>query len=90
MLRLTQVLNGSRRPTIKAEGRLVGEWAGLLEAECARLAGEFQAVDLDLAGVNDVDARGLEGLRRLKQGPVNLVKCTPILLALLAEEEKPS
>jgi hypothetical protein len=73
---------------VKAEGRLVGEWAVLLEAECARLAGEFQAVDLDLAGVIDIDARGLEGLRRLKKGPVNLMGCTPILLALLAEEEK--
>lgn len=89
MLRLTQTPNGSRRPTLKAEGRLVGEWAELLETECSRLTGSAEALELDLAGVIDVDARGLEVLRRLQRGSVNLIGCTPILLALLAQESLP-
>lgn len=89
MLRLTQTRNGSNRPLLKAEGRLVGEWADLLETECATLVGAHTALDLDLGGVSDVDARGLDVLRRLQRGPVALIGCTPILLALLAQESLP-
>lgn len=89
VLRLTPTRNGSTRPLLKAEGRLVGEWADLLESECAALVGATGALDLDLGGLIDVDARGLEVLRRLQRGPVALVGCTPILLALLAQESLP-
>lgn len=89
MLRLTQIPNGSSLPLLRAEGRLMGEWVELLEAECGQLAGGTQPLDLDVGGVIDVDARGLEALRRLQRGPVNLIGCTPILSALLAQEKLP-
>lgn len=86
MLRLTLKPNGPRRAAIRAEGRLVGEWVGLLAAECDRLLGEGRAIDLDLRGVADIDAEGLAVLRRLRTGSVTLNGCTPILLSALAEE----
>ncbi len=89
MLRLTTIPSGTRGQTLKAEGRLMGEWADLLEAECRKLARETQPLELDMGGVIDVDTRGLEALRRLQQGPVTLTGCTPILLALLAQEKLP-
>jgi len=86
MLRLT--LNGTNasRPTIRAEGRLVREWTTLLEAECARLAQPGSRLELDLAGVSDVDVQGIEVLRRLRRSPVTLVGCSSILLGLLSED----
>jgi anti-anti-sigma regulatory factor len=87
MLRLTQKPIGTRGAAIHAQGRLVGEWVALLEAECDRALRDRDALELDLAGVTDVDAEGLMALRRLRKRAANLVGCTPILLAML--EERP-
>jgi ABC-type transporter Mla MlaB component len=86
MLRLTLDSNGSSGPAIRAEGRLVGEWATLLEAECARLLNQAPSIELNLAEVTDVDASGIAVLRRLRILPVVLVRCSPILLGLLTED----
>ena len=86
MLRLTLKPIGTRRAEIHAEGRLVGEWVALLAAECDRLLGAGQRIDLDLGAVADVDAGGLVVLRRLRRASVTLSGCTPILLSALAEE----
>lgn len=85
MLRLTLETSSSKRPGLRAEGRLIGDWAGLLEIECVRLLTEAAEIDLDLGGVTDVDARGLSALRGLRNKPVTLTGCTPIMLALLTE-----
>ena len=87
MLRLTLTGDGSTQPQMKAEGRLVGEWAGLLENECSRLLSQSQTLELDMGGITDVDAQGLEALRRLRKQSVTLTACTPLMLALMAEEE---
>jgi hypothetical protein len=87
MLRLTLTGDGTTQPQMKAEGRLVGDWAGLLETECSRLLSQSQRIELDMGGVTDVDARGLEALRRLRKQSVTLTACTPLMLALMAEEE---
>jgi len=89
VLRLSQIPSDSPDPTLKAEGRLMGEWANLLEAECAGLTAGGQSLNLDVGGLVDVDARGLQVLRRLQRGSVNLIGCTPILLAQLAQEKLP-
>src|SRR5207249_10450224 len=51
ILRLTRVPRGTSGVGVRAAGTVVGEFAGLLEQECARALHEFCAVDLDLAGV---------------------------------------
>jgi ABC-type transporter Mla MlaB component len=86
MLRLTLDYDGSPRPAIRAEGRLVGEWVTLLESECSRLLGQAPSIELNLAEVTDVDAGGIAALRRLRVRPVVLVRCSPILLGLLTED----
>ena len=87
MLRLTLTGDGTTQPQMKAEGRLVGDWAVLLETECSRLLNQSARIELDMGGVTDVDARGLEALRRLRRQSVTLTACTPLMLALMAEEE---
>ncbi len=85
MLRLTIGTNGGKHPRIRAEGRLVGDYASLLESECLRVLREAPEIELELAEVTDVDARGLAALRRLRGQPIALIGCTPILLALLTD-----
>jgi ABC-type transporter Mla MlaB component len=88
MLRLTARPDASGS-TILAEGRLVGEWADLLEAECVRLAREVGKVELDLEAVTDIDSRGLMALRRLCREAIVLRGLSPLMQAVLSEETTP-
>lgn len=88
MLRLT-VKPGPARRAVLAEGRLVGEWAALLETECLRLLREGGGVELDLGAVTDVDSHGLSTLRRLRHEAIVLLGLSPLMQALLAEEANP-
>ena len=87
MLRLTLNDHDASRPAIRVEGRLVGDWAGLLEEECSRFVAMGAPLDLDLAEVTDVDKQGLAVLRRLRGGPISFTGCTPLLLSLITGEE---
>lgn len=87
MLRLTVTTRGERLAScISAEGRLVGDWTALLESECLALLGRGVPVELDLAGVNDIDSLGVSVLRRLRKEPVVVRGLSSIMLALLGEE----
>ena len=68
-LRITRK-EGSR--TLKLEGRLVAEWAALLERECFDLRRSRGAVNLDLADVSFVDRAGIEALDRLSRAGVDI------------------
>jgi len=86
MLRLTVLASGPASSLILAEGRLVGEWADLLEGEYRRTRDAAGKVMLDIGAVTDVDTRGLLVLRRLQQEAVVLRGLSPLMLALLSEE----
>lgn len=86
MLRVTVAPAGASASTVTIEGRLVGDWADLVEAECRRVRKATGKVELDLKSVIDVDSRGLVVLRRLRQEAVELQGASPLLLALLSEE----
>jgi ABC-type transporter Mla MlaB component len=88
MLRLTLTNADASLPLLTVEGRLVGEWSALLEAECARILQRGARLDLDIAGLTDVDTQGLSALRRLARESVVLSGVTPIMSALLAEGER--
>lgn len=90
MLRLT-VTSRADPPTstIVVEGRLVGDWASLLESECRTLLGRGLPVELDLQRVNDIDSLGAAVLHRLQQGRVRLIGLTPLLRSLLTEDHSP-
>jgi anti-anti-sigma regulatory factor len=61
---------GSR--TLKLEGRLVAEWAALLERECSDLLRSSTSVNLDLADVSFVDRAGIEVLERLSRAGIEI------------------
>lgn len=86
MLRLTRTQERPLQVTLKAEGRMVAEWVDLLEAECRELATGERRVLLDLADVSYVDRRGIEMLRKLTDGRISIVNCSPLLEELLAED----
>ena len=89
ILRLTRIPNNDPGVTLRAEGRVVGEWSMLLERECAAAAGEFGVVHLDLAAVAYVDTKGVAALKRLMRSHVTISSCPPLVQELLGEDNKP-
>ena len=86
MLRLTRTQEHPHQVTLKAEGQLVAEWVDLLEAECLELASGERQVLLDLGDVSYLDHRAVEILRRLTNGRISIVNCSPLVADLLAED----
>jgi anti-anti-sigma regulatory factor len=82
-LRITRK-QGSR--TLKLEGRLVAEWAALLERECSALRRSRGAAYLDLTSVTFVDRAGIEALARLSRAGVE-IRCLSGPVASVLEGE---
>ena len=70
--RITRQEGSRSRATLKLEGRVVGEWAALLERECSDLLRSSTSVRLDLVGVSFVDRAGVEALERLSRAGVEI------------------
>ena len=87
MLRITQVSLTASVVTLKVEGRVAAAWVQVLEDECQRHRDAGRDVQLDFTEVSMVDCDGVAMLRRLTRSRVEIVKASPLVRALLAEEE---
>lgn len=87
MLRITQVSLTASVVTLKVEGRVAAAWVQVLEDECQRHRNAGRDVQLDLTEVPMVDGAGVAMLRGLTHSQVEIVKASPLIRALLAEEE---
>jgi anti-anti-sigma regulatory factor len=85
-LRITREGGSPSRATLKLEGKVVAEWAALLERECSELLRSRRLVVLDLAGVTFVDRTGVETLERLNSAGVE-IRCRPGAVASVLEGE---
>ena len=85
-LRITRERGSRFRANLRLEGRVVAEWAALLERECLDLLLSRGAVRLDLAGVVFVDRAGVEVLGRLSRMGAE-IRCRSRLIASVLEGE---
>ena len=85
-LRITRQRGSRYRANLRLEGRLVAEWAALLERECLDLLLSRGAVSVDLAGVVFVDRAGVDVLRRISHMGVE-IHCRSRLIASVLEGE---
>ena len=83
MLRITRIDDDTSGTCLKVEGRLVGEWIGLLEAELVEASRRDVRLCLDLAGVDFASAQATEMLRAAAARGVLLTACSPLLSKLL-------
>ena len=86
MLRMLREEQGPRRVVLIVEGRIVGEWADVLEDECLKLIRSGLSVTLDLAGVDFIARRGIAALDRLVRIGVQIRDCSPLIADLLEQE----
>jgi anti-anti-sigma regulatory factor len=87
MLRISQVSLTASVVTLKVEGRVAAAWVQVLEDECRRHRDAGRDVRLDFTDVSMLDCVGVAMLRRLTRSRVEIVKASPLIGALLAEEE---
>jgi anti-anti-sigma regulatory factor len=86
VLRITIGEETRSQAVLKLEGNVRGEWADLLESECAELLRTWDVVSLDLAGVGFVDRAGLQVLGRLHRAGVEIrCPCGPVASVLEGE-----
>ena len=86
MLRIRKIVASSTAITLHVEGRIVAEWVALLEQECGQALRETARVQLDLAGVTFIDARGVKALRRIATDGVVIVNSRELIDALLKSD----
>ena len=86
MMRITLAQVSDDRTTLRLEGSIGAEWADLLKRECSGLLHAGVSVTLDLSGVDFVDRLGVETLRRLGRGGVE-IRCRSGAVASVLEAE---
>jgi anti-anti-sigma regulatory factor len=84
MVRIQKIVESPTETTLSAEGRIVAEWVAVLEHECREALRDTLRVQLDLAAVTFIDARGIEMLRRLVTEGVAVVNCREFIDTLLS------
>jgi len=85
VLRLTQTSNANGEIVLRVEGRIVSDWAGVLEQECLKLLDQGSRVVLDIGQVSYLDRRGVRVLRQLLQKRLRILNGTPLVEELLQE-----
>ena len=86
MLRIQRLDVNARTVSLVLQGRIVAEWADLLERECAELMLSPLRVVLDLSEVVFIGRHGVEVLGRLGRAGARIVGCTPLIAAMLEQE----
>jgi len=83
MLKITKTeINGSR-VVLKLEGKITGQWAELLDGECRAELKHRTSIQLDCAGVDFLDAKGVEVLKSLPHKQVTLISAPRYVTELL-------
>lgn len=83
MLRITKTQESGTTVVLKLEGKVTEQWAALLDAECRSFLRNHKTLSLDCAGVNFLDARGVEVLKQLRLNAVSIIGAPGIVTELL-------
>ena len=86
MLRIQRIDVDAHGVTLILQGRIVAEWADLLESECVELSRSGFRVELDLSEVVFIGRSGIEVLSRLSRGGIGIISCSPLIVAMLRQE----
>jgi anti-anti-sigma regulatory factor len=68
---------------LKLEGKIIEQWAALLDGECRAFLRNHKTLLLDCAEVNFLDARGVDVLRSLPSNKVTIIGAPGIVTELL-------
>ncbi len=83
MLKITKVQESGNDVLLKLEGKIMNQWAALLDGECRSYLRRKKAVYLDCSRVDYIDGRGVEVLNNLPHKLVTLMSTPGFVTELL-------
>jgi anti-anti-sigma regulatory factor len=83
MLKITKIQESRSDVLIKLEGKIMDQWAVLLDGECRSYLRQKKAVHLDCSHVDFIDARGIDLLNNFPRTQVNLMSAPGFVTELL-------
>jgi len=83
VLKVTRLFRGVPVLTIKLEGQLVGPWVSAVRDACQARGRRSGRLRLDLAALTYADAAGVQLLRELTGGGVEIAACSGFVGELL-------
>jgi anti-anti-sigma regulatory factor len=88
VLRIQREELDAHTAVLALQGRIALEWADLLERECQELSRWGFEVVLDLSEVVFIGRSGLAVLGRLGQAGVRIIGCSPLVAAMLEQDQE--
>ena len=89
MMRITKIEEDRSSVTLRVEGRIVSEWADVLEQECLKWLDRSGKVQLECTAVSYIDDRGVEVLKGLAQQHIRIIRCPVFIEEMLHWEGHP-
>lgn len=83
MLKITTLHQGTQLVKIRLEGRIVGEWVGLLEREYSRHHRRQRRIILECRSVSYIDESGVRMFRRILRNGVRISGASALIDSLL-------
>lgn len=89
MLKITTAERSRHRVVLKLEGKIIEQWAALLDHECRTALLHHNQVELDCAAVDFMDQKGIEVLKHLPRKHVMLIGAPGFVMELLQTGGRP-
>lgn len=83
MLKITTAERNGQTVVLKLEGKIIDQWAALLDRECRAALLHHGRVELDCAAVDFMDQRGIEVMKSLPRKQVTLIGAPGFVMELL-------
>jgi anti-anti-sigma regulatory factor len=83
MLKITKIEERVGDVLLKLEGKIMEQWAALLDGECRSYIRKKKVVYLDCSNVEYIDARGVEVVNKLPRKHVTVLSAPSVVQELL-------
>jgi anti-anti-sigma regulatory factor len=83
MLKITKIQERVGDVLLKLEGKIMEQWAALLDGECRSYIRKKKVVYLDCSNVEYIDARGVEVVNNLPRKHVTVLSAPSVVQELL-------
>lgn len=83
MLKITTIQESRSDVLLKLEGKIIEQWAALLDGECRSYLRQKKFVNLECSGVEFVDGRGIEVLNNFPRNHLTLMSAPTFIMEML-------
>jgi len=89
MLKITTAERNGQAVVLKLEGKIIDQWAALLDRKCRAALRRHGRVELDCAAVSFMDQRGIDVVKSFPSKQVTLIGAPGFVTELLQTGGRP-